>query len=102
MYGFTEHQKIFIALQPIDFRKRLEGTLAVCRQQLQQNPLSGHVFVFRNQRATTVRLIFYEHHGFWWMEKRLSQGRFRHWPTSSFACALMTRTQLYHLLENSP
>lgn len=100
MFTFADTHKIFIAIQPIDFRTRLEGTLAICRQQLQQDPLSGHVFLFRNKKTTTVRLIFYEHLGFWLLEKRLSKGRFHYWPNSPLACGEMTRTQLQQLLEN--
>jgi transposase len=100
MFTLLDNHRIFIAIQPIDFRTRLEGSLAICRQRLQQDPMSGHLFLFRNKSATTLRIILYENQGFWLLEKRLSKGRFQYWPTSSFVCAEMTRTQLQQVLEN--
>ena len=102
MFTFSDNHKIFIAIQPIDFRTRLEGSLAICRQRLQKDPMSpGCVFLFRNKKTTTVRLIFYENQGFWFLEKRLSKGQFRSWPNSTYDCGQMTRAQLYQLLENT-
>jgi transposase len=38
------------------------------------------MFVFRNRRATAVKILAYDGQGFWLCQKRLSQGRFRWWP----------------------
>jgi transposase len=43
------------------------------------------VFVFRNRRATAIKLLAYDGQGFWLCQKRLSQGRLRHWPEGSGA-----------------
>jgi transposase len=72
--------RIFVAVAPVDFRKGIDGLAATCRQHLQQDPMSGGVFVFRNRKATAIKLLFYDGQGFWLCQKRLSQGRFAHWP----------------------
>jgi transposase len=37
--------------------------------------------VFRNRRSTAVKLLVYDGQGFWLALKRLSAGKFRHWPS---------------------
>jgi transposase len=101
MFSITYQHKVFLAIAPIDFRKRLDGTLALCKNQLQLDPMSGHIFVFRNKKTTTLRCIIYDNGGFWWIEKRLSKGLFN-WPKSSYECCELTPTQLTMLLSNMP
>ncbi len=43
--------------------------------------MSGAVFVFRNRRAMSLKVLVYDGQGFWLCQKRLSQGRFRYWPS---------------------
>jgi transposase len=43
-------------------------------------PLSGCLFIFRNRRGTAIKCLVYDGGGFWLCQKRLSAGRFRHWP----------------------
>jgi transposase len=80
MLQFSPAVRIFICLGPVDFRKGIDGLSGVCRNKLLQNPLSGVVFVFRNKRKTTLKLLFYDGQGFWLCSKRLSQGTFQWWP----------------------
>lgn len=100
MLTITDKHKVFMAINPIDFRTRLEGTLSICRRQLQFNPQSGHVFVFRNKKGTTIRCIIYDKGGFWLMEKRLSKGRYHYWPKMPYDTCELTATQLSQLLNN--
>ena len=72
--------RILVAVQPVDFRKGIDGLAAVCRQQLVHDPMSGWAFVFRNRRATAVKILRYDGQGFWLCQKRLSQGHFAWWP----------------------
>lgn len=71
--------RVFVARQPLDFRTRIDGTAAACRQRLDTDPMNGALFVFRNRAATMVRILVYDGQGFWLMTKRLSKGRFRFW-----------------------
>jgi transposase len=82
MIQLTRHMRILVAIEPADFRKGIDGLAAVCRYHLQQDPFLGTVFVFRNRRATAVKIIAYDGQGFWLCQKRLSKGRFTSWPTS--------------------
>lgn len=100
MLQITPKHKIFIAISAIDFRKGIDGLVALCRQQLQCDPLTGHVFLFRNKKATAIKLLVYDSQGFWLCHKRLSAGRFQHWPKASQAVGNLSVTQLQVLLYN--
>jgi len=63
---------------------------------LKQDPFRGWVFVFRNRRATAVKALAYDGQGFWLCQKRLSNGKFRWWPTSRTGTA---RTLEAHQLQ---
>jgi transposase len=82
MIQITPHMRVLVAVEPVDFRKGIDGLCATCRQVLRSDPLTGTVFVFRSKRLTTVKLLVYDGQGFWLCQKRLSQGRFHWWPTS--------------------
>ena len=62
--------------QPVDMRKSFDGLYAITRQQLQQDPLSGKLFVFINRRATQMKVLYWDRSGFCVWAKRLEQGRF--------------------------
>ena len=67
----------------MDGRKGIDGLVQLCREQLRVDPFSGCLFIFRSRRATSIRLLTYDGQGFFLAQKRLSKGRFVHWPTGS-------------------
>lgn len=81
MIQVTPQMRVLVAVEPIDFRKGIDGIAQLCRAELSSDPFSGTVFVFRSRRATAVKLLIYDGRGFWLCHKRLSAGRFRAWPT---------------------
>jgi len=83
MIQLVPQLKIFLAYQPVDFRKGIDGLVAVCKQQLLADPYDGCVFVFRNRAATSVKLLTYDSTGFWLCLKRFSSGHLRWWPKST-------------------
>lgn len=80
MIQLTPQMRILVAVEPVDFRRGIDGLSRVCREVLGADAMSGAVFVFRNRRATALRVLTYDGQGFWLCHKRLSQGRFRYWP----------------------
>jgi transposase len=81
MIQITPHMKFWAAVDPIDFRKGMDGIAEVCRSKLNADPFSGAVFLFRNGSGTTIKILVYDGQGFWLMAKRLSEGKFKWWPT---------------------
>jgi len=82
MLSLTPQMRILVAVNAVDFRNGIDGLAGLCRNQFQKDPLSGCVFVFRNRRGTSVKILVYDGQGFWLCQKRLSKGRFRWWPES--------------------
>lgn len=99
MMHLTASTPIFLATQPVDFRKGMDGFIHLCKQQLQQDPRSGARFVFINRAHTLVRVLTYDGTGFWLMTKRLSKGRFTAWPKTHHAVSTLTASQIRRLLK---
>lgn len=83
MIQMTPQMRILVAVEAADFRKGIDALVRVCREQLQSDPFSGCLFVFRSRRATSIKVLVYDGQGFWLCQKRLSSGRFRYWPRSA-------------------
>lgn len=101
MIQIAAQMRILLAVEPVDFRKGIDGLAGVCRKVMGSNPFSGHVFVFRNRRRTSIKILAYDGQGFWLAQKRLSQGRFSWWPKrgDSSVCKLAAH-ELQLLLWN--
>lgn len=80
MIQLSAHTRVFLFVEPVDFRKGIDGLAGLCRSRLHQDPMSGTVFVFINRRRTCLKVLAYDGQGFWLCQKRLSQGRVRYWP----------------------
>jgi len=83
MLQITPQMKILVAVEPADFRRGIDGLVRLCKDSLGQDPFAGAVFVFRNRRRTAIKALVYDGQGFWLCHKRLSEGRFRWWPSAA-------------------
>ncbi len=81
MFGLGLATKIYIAVEGIDMRKGFEGLHGLVRDELGQDPLSGHLFLFTNKTKTRLKALVWDGSGLWVCAKRLEKGRF-HWPTA--------------------
>lgn len=82
MLQITPQMKILVAVEPVDFRRGIDGLARLCQEALRHDPFEGVVFVFRNRKATALKVLMYDGQGFWLCHKRLSQGRFPWWPSA--------------------
>jgi len=94
----TPQMRVMVAVEPVDFRRGIDGLARLCKEALQQDPFRGWAFVFRNRRATAVKVLVYDGQGFWLCYKRLSRGRFRWWPTSRTKAATTLAAHQLHVL----
>src|SRR5271156_1953129 len=67
--------KIFLAVEAIDMRKGFEGLYGLVRDHLEQDPLSGHWFLFTNRTRTRLKALVWDGSGLWVCAKRLEKGR---------------------------
>ena len=99
MLHLTQGTQILIAVSPVDFRRQIDGLIAICQQKLLSNPHSGQWFIFINRSRTMIRILCYEQNGYWLATKRLSRGRFRDWPKSVNAISHVEASTLVKLLN---
>jgi transposase len=71
--------RIYVARDAVDMRKSFDGLAALTQFALGEDPLSGHLYVFRNRTATLLKLLYRDRSGWCLFAKRLERGRFR-WP----------------------
>ena len=100
MIQLTPQRRIFLATQPVDFRKGIDSLAAGCRQVRRDPPLEGAVYGFRNRSGTARKLLLYDGQGYWLLMKRLSQGRFTWWPTTADARVPLAARELLIVLWN--
>jgi len=68
--------RVFLHGAPTDMRKSFDGLSAMTRQVLQEDPLSGSLFVFFNRRRTQMKVLYWDRSGYCVWSKRLERGRF--------------------------
>jgi transposase len=75
--------RIWLASGATDLRKGFDTLAELVRRQLQRDPLSGQLFVFRNRRGDRVKLLYWDEDGYVIVYKRLERGTFRFPPADS-------------------
>jgi transposase len=99
MLQITPQHRLWFALEPVDFRRGIDGLSALCRQQLKQDPFSGHWFIFRNRRGSAIKLLAYDGNGYWLCHKRFSTGTLKWWPTSIEQAQTIRAVELLLMLQ---
>src|SRR5207237_7612267 len=98
MIALPPGTQIWIAAGVTDLRRGFTGLSATVQTVLEQNPFSGHVFVFRGRRGDLIKLLWWDGDGLCLFAKRLERGRFV-WPKTESGTVSLTRAQLSMLLE---
>ena len=82
MLNFPPSVRIWLGTASVDLRRSFDGLAEQVRQHLHEDPLSGHIFVFRNKRGDRVKLLYWDEEGYVIVYKRLEAGVFR-WPATA-------------------
>lgn len=98
MLSLSPATRVFVATAPMDLRRSFNGLSAAVQQQLQQDPLSGHLFVFTNRQRDRLKILFWDGSGLWCCAKRLERGRFT-WPRGDAAVATLRNEELTALIS---
>lgn len=80
MIQLWPQMRVFVFKQSVDFRNGIDGLVGLTKSQLHEDPLSGSLYLFCNKKRTAFKGVIYDGQGFWLFMKRLSEGKFRHWP----------------------
>ena len=57
MLALPTNTKIYLAVEPVDMRKSFDGLCAIVIDNLQQNPLEGHLFLFRGKSGNRIKAL---------------------------------------------
>jgi transposase len=98
MISFGWDVRVFVATQPIDFRRGVHGLVGLVAEGLQGNPYSGDIFVFRSKRSDRLKILVFDGTGMILATKWLEEGGFA-WPPVKEGTMCVTPTQLAMLIE---
>jgi transposase len=98
--SFGSQARVFVATEPVDFRKGVHGLVALVAEGLKGDPFCGDVFVFRSKRADRLKFLIFDGSGMILATKWLEEGRFT-WPPIQAGTMRLTATQFAMLFEGS-
>jgi transposase len=90
--------RIFLATEPADMRKGFDGLSQLVRDRIAQDPLSGHLYVFRNKRRDRIKILYWDRDGLALWYKRLETGSFR-FPEAKDGRIEVTPAEMAAILE---
>ena len=77
MLSLSANTRIFIAAGATDMRKGFDGLQGLVLSVLEQDPLSGHLFLFVNRRRDKLKILYWDGDGLAIWYRRLEQGTFQ-------------------------
>jgi transposase len=90
--------QVYIATGATDMRKSINGLSILVAEQLDLNPLSGHLFCFCNRKRDIIKILYWDRNGFCLWHKRLEKDRF-HWPVDEAEVIDIQGRELSWLLD---
>lgn len=98
MISLPSGTRIWLVAGVTDMRKSFNGLGEQVQHVLNDNPFSGHLFIFRGRRGDTVKILWADADGLCLFTKRLEEGQFI-WPAVRDGKVSITRSQLVMLLD---
>jgi len=98
MIPVPTNTKVWLAAGVSDMRRGFATLAAQAETTLNQDPFTGHMFVFRGRRGDLIKVIWWDGQGACLFSKRLERGRFV-WPSAKEGKIVLTPAQLAMLLE---
>ena len=98
MISILSNVRVWLAVGQTDMRKGFDGLAMLAQNLLQQDPFSGHLFVFRGRSGKLLKALWFDSQGLCLFAKRLEKGCFV-WPSPADGRVVITPAQLAMLLE---
>lgn len=90
--------RAYLACGATDLRKSIDGLAALVQEGFGLDPFSPCLFVFCNRERNKLKILYWEHNGFWLFYRRLERGTFQ-WPTGSSEPVNVSSRELRWLLD---
>jgi transposase len=91
--------QVYLACGVTDLRKSIDGLAVLVREVFELDPFSSYLFVFCNRKQDKLKILTWEHNGFWLYYRRLEKGRFQRPKHSGQKVAVISRRELHFLLS---
>lgn len=91
MLSIGPRTRVYLATAPVDMRKSMDGLAIMVQMQMKLDPFSESLFVFCNRSRDKIKILFWDHNGFWLYYRRLERGRFK-WPDKNQNPSVLTVT----------
>ncbi|MCE7793811.1 IS66 family insertion sequence element accessory protein TnpB [Salipaludibacillus sp. CUR1] len=82
MISHRHIDRVYLAQGSTDLRKSIDGLAAIVQESFQLDPFSPCLFVFCNRKRDKIKILHWEHNGFWLYYRRLEKGTFS-WPEAN-------------------
>ena len=95
-------ERVYLSCRSTDWRKTIDGVAVLVKEGFELDPFSPCLFVFCNRKRDKLKILQWEHNGFWLHYRRLEKGKFQ-WPDkNSSSTVKISRRELRWLLDGLP
>ena len=91
-------ERVYLACGSTDMRKSIDGLAVLVKEGFELDPFSSCLFVFCNRQRDKLKILHWEHNGFWLHYRRLERGKFQ-WPSDNSATLKISNRELRWLLD---
>lgn len=77
MLTLPSQTTIYVARDPVDMRKGINGLSALISSQFRRDPKQPALYVFFNRRREKIKILYWDRNGFALWYKLLCKGRYR-------------------------
>lgn len=77
MLSLPPSVRLFVARGATDMRKSFDTLAALVTDVVDEDPQSGHLFLFVNRRRDRLKILWWDRSGYCLLAKRLEHGQFR-------------------------
>lgn len=98
MLTLPNPENVYLACGPTDLRKSIDSLAALVQEGFGLDPFSPSLFVFCNLQRNKLKILLWDHNGFWLLYRRLERGTFQ-WPTGHEGTVTVSSRELRWLLD---
>jgi len=102
MLNISSVEKVYLACGNTDLRKSIDGLAVIVKEEFELDPFSTCLFVFCNRACDKIKILQWQHNGFWLYYRRLEKGKFKAWPSDNSNPMRITYRELRWLLDGLP